>query len=58
MMKQFGTQTIAAMQTALEEVYRHIPPRYTSACTLVAASLLECASNGEKTYASANDWRA
>lgn len=49
-MNRFDTKTISAMRTVLEEVCSHIPTSATSARTIVATKILDCASNGERSY--------
>jgi len=48
-MKKFDAETVATMRSALQEVCKNIPMRSTSARTLVAAKILQCASNGKHT---------
>jgi hypothetical protein len=48
-MKKFDAETVATMRSALQEVCKNIPMRSTSARTLVASKILECASNGKHT---------
>jgi hypothetical protein len=49
-MRQFSTETVAAMRAALDEVCSHIPRHSTDARAFVASKILECASRGEETY--------
>jgi hypothetical protein len=50
-MNKFDAETVAAMQSVLQEVCSHIPAQSTSARTFVAAKILECASNGNQSHA-------
>jgi len=49
-MKQFDSNTVTAMRTALDEVCRHVPLSATSARTIVATRILQRASEGEACY--------
>lgn len=47
---RFDKTTISAMRTVLEEVCSHIPTNAVAARTVIAVKILDCASNGERSY--------
>jgi len=49
-MNRFNSETIAAMQSVLEEVCSHIPAQSTGVRVFVAVKLLECAGQGGHSY--------
>jgi hypothetical protein len=50
MMSQFSAETVKAMRAALAEICSHVPDKSPDARAFVAAKILECARQGEKTY--------
>jgi hypothetical protein len=49
-MAQLDSQIIFALRTVLEDVCGHLPLGSTTARTLVASKILECAHGGQQTY--------
>jgi hypothetical protein len=49
-MTQLDSKIISALRTVLDDVCGHLPLTSTSARTLVASRMLECAHSGGQTY--------